>query len=76
MSDEVYLYPHTSLSPTQQAATDRGLRTHLFLNVPPEERSPASLGSATKAALIKTHIQEFNTVLAKHIAAFETTNPG
>ncbi|KAF9476547.1 hypothetical protein BDN70DRAFT_812120 [Pholiota conissans] len=59
-----------------QAATDRGLRTHLFINVPPEERSPGSLGSPTKAALLKTHIDEFNAVLAAHISGFEAANPG
>ncbi|PPQ96686.1 hypothetical protein CVT26_010315 [Gymnopilus dilepis] len=58
-----------------QAATDRGLQTHLFINVPPEERSPNALGDATKAALLKTHIDEFNDILAGHIAAFEAANP-
>jgi len=57
-----------------QAATDRGLRTHLFINVPPEERAPGTINSPTKAALLKTHIDEFNTILAGHIAAFESAN--
>lgn len=60
----------------QQAATNRGLRTHLFINVPPEERSPGSLGDPTKAALLKTHIDEFNAILSDHISAFEASNPG
>ncbi|KAF4617467.1 hypothetical protein D9613_006096 [Agrocybe pediades] len=59
----------------QQAATNHGLRTHLFLNVPPEERSPASLGDPTKAALLKTHIDEFNTILASHVVDFQNANP-
>ncbi|KAF8194141.1 hypothetical protein BJ912DRAFT_959517 [Pholiota molesta] len=58
-----------------QAATDRGLRTHLFINVPPEERAPGTINSPTKAALLKAHIDGFNTVLADHIAAFEAANP-
>ncbi|KAF5315101.1 hypothetical protein D9619_007371 [Psilocybe cf. subviscida] len=58
-----------------QAATNRGLRTHLFINVPPEERSPGSINSPTKSALLKEHITEFNTVLAAHISAFESANP-
>ncbi|KAF9476538.1 hypothetical protein BDN70DRAFT_914472 [Pholiota conissans] len=66
----------TSYFDAVQAATDRGLRTHLFINVPPEERTPASLGNPTKAALLKTHIDEFNTALASHISAFEAVNPG
>jgi len=65
----------TSYFNAVQQATDKGLRTHLFLNVPPEERAPGSLGSATKAALLKEHIDEFNTILAEHIADFETANP-
>lgn len=60
----------------QQAATDRGLHTHLFINVPPEERAPGSLGDVTKAALLKAHIDEFNAVLDTRIAAFEAANPG
>ncbi|PPQ91703.1 hypothetical protein CVT25_012916 [Psilocybe cyanescens] len=65
----------TSYFNAVQAATNRGLRTHLFINVPPEERSPSSLGDPTKAALLKTHIDEFNHILADHITAFETSNP-
>jgi hypothetical protein len=67
---------YTTTPPIQQAATNRGLRTHLFINVPPEERAPGSIGSATKAALLKEHITEFNTVLAAHVSAFQAANPG
>jgi len=65
----------TSYFNAVQAATNRGLRTHLFINVPPEERAPGSIGSPTKAALLKEHITEFNTVLAAHVSAFEAANP-
>ncbi|KAF8957252.1 hypothetical protein BDZ97DRAFT_1906861 [Flammula alnicola] len=64
----------TSYFKAVQAATDRGLRTHLFLNVPPEERAPDTISSPTKAALLKEHIDDFNSVLATHIEAFEATN--
>jgi hypothetical protein len=59
-----------------QDATNGGLRTHLFINIPPEERAPGSINSPTKAALLKEHITEFNTVLAAHVSAFENANPG
>ncbi|KAF8890012.1 putative lysophospholipase [Gymnopilus junonius] len=58
-----------------QAAADHGLHAHLFINVPPEERSPGSLGDPTNAALLKTHIDEFNTILASHISTFQAANP-
>uniref|UniRef100_A0A8H7Y3P1 Carbohydrate esterase family 16 protein n=1 Tax=Psilocybe cubensis TaxID=181762 RepID=A0A8H7Y3P1_PSICU len=58
-----------------QSATNRGLRTHLFINVPPEERSPSSLGNSTKASLVQTHINEFNAILANHISVFKASNP-
>jgi len=59
-----------------QSADDNGLHTHLFLNVPPEERAPGTLGSATKAAAMKAHIDLFNAALANHTAAFAASNPG
>ncbi|KAF8158099.1 hypothetical protein B0H34DRAFT_845475 [Crassisporium funariophilum] len=65
----------TSYFNAVQQATDNGLRTHLFINVPPEERAPGSINSPTKAALLKAHIELFNSILASHIATFEATNP-
>ncbi|KAF5315102.1 hypothetical protein D9619_007370 [Psilocybe cf. subviscida] len=58
-----------------QAATNRGLRTHLFINVPPEDRTPGALSNSTRAALLKDHINQFNTVLAAHVSAFQAANP-
>ncbi|TFK40833.1 hypothetical protein BDQ12DRAFT_648133 [Crucibulum laeve] len=66
----------TSYFKAVQIATNNGLRAHLFLNVPPEERSPATISSPTKAALMKEHILQFNTILSKHITAFKASNPG
>ncbi|CAK5284159.1 unnamed protein product [Mycena citricolor] len=45
-----------------QSAHDHGLKTHLFINVPAEDRNPATVNSATKSALMKTHIQQYNTI--------------
>jgi len=58
-----------------QSAFDNGLQMHLFLNVPPEERNPSSIGDATKAAALKEHIDLFNVALNKHTAAFASSNP-
>lgn len=60
----------------QQKAYDNGLHKHLFLNVPPEERSPSSNGDPTKAAAQKAHIDMFNAAIEKHTRAFATSNPG
>ncbi|KAJ7147031.1 hypothetical protein C8R43DRAFT_1129820 [Mycena crocata] len=57
-----------------QKAHDNGLHTHLFINVPAEDRNPATVGSASKSAEMKTHILEFNTILANHVAAFKAAN--
>ncbi|KAF8895326.1 hypothetical protein BD779DRAFT_1668620 [Infundibulicybe gibba] len=65
----------TSYFKAAQIAFNNGLHTHLFINVPPEERAPGSLGSSTKAALLKQHILEFNIILANHVNAFAAANP-
>ncbi|KAF9013238.1 hypothetical protein BDQ17DRAFT_1386831 [Cyathus striatus] len=66
----------TSYFKSVQQAADNGLRAHLFINVPPEDRSPAIIGDTTKVALMKEHILLFNNVLDQHITAFEKANPG
>ena len=60
----------------QQTAHDTGLTTHLFLNVPPEERSPGYVNDTEKGALLKEHIALYNTALEDHIAQFEAANSG
>lgn len=59
-----------------QEAYDHGLRMHLFLNVPPGERSPANIGDATKAAALKENIDLFNEALDAHTRAFAESNQG
>ncbi|KAJ3566034.1 hypothetical protein NP233_g7254 [Leucocoprinus birnbaumii] len=54
-------------------ASSHGLNTHLFLNVPPEERSPGSLGDPGQ---LKDHINLFNSVLENHITQFANSHPG
>lgn len=56
-------------------AFDNGLRKHLFINVPPEDRNPATVGNTTAAAEMKEHIALFNSALANHIIAFSERNP-
>ncbi|KAJ8503321.1 hypothetical protein ONZ45_g10951 [Pleurotus djamor] len=57
-------------------AFDNGLTgAHLFINVPPEERSPSSLGNPAKALLQKDHILLFNSILSTHTDAFESAHP-
>jgi len=53
-------------------ASHHGLKTHLFLNVPPEERSPGSLGNPGQ---LQEHINLFNSILADHIGVFSKTHP-
>jgi phospholipase/lecithinase/hemolysin len=55
------------------AHTQGGLKTHLFINVPPEERSPANAANATKAtkaAKEKSLVDGFNTALKVAVAGF------
>ncbi|KAF5360356.1 hypothetical protein D9756_004685 [Leucocoprinus leucothites] len=63
----------TSYFNAVELAAQHGLMTHLFLNVPPEERSPGSLGNPGQ---LKDHIGLFNSVLANHITQFERSHPG
>ncbi|KAL1736516.1 hypothetical protein EV714DRAFT_279088 [Schizophyllum commune] len=63
-----------SLFEAVQQAHDTGLTTHLFLNVPPEERSPGYVNDEEKGALLKEHIALYNTALEDHIAQFEAAN--
>ncbi|KAL1760358.1 hypothetical protein FB107DRAFT_202972 [Schizophyllum commune] len=63
-----------SLFEAVQQAHDTGLTIHLFLNVPPEERSPGYVNDADKGALLKEHIALYNTALEDHIAQFEAAN--
>jgi len=58
-----------------QMAFDKGLSKHLFINVPPEDRSPSFVGDPTAAAALKNHIQLFNDALSQHSAAFAAQNP-
>ncbi|KAK7469294.1 hypothetical protein VKT23_003778 [Stygiomarasmius scandens] len=64
-----------TLSNSSQLAFDNGLTTHLFINVPPEERSPGTLSNPTKVSTAKEHIDLFNGALANHASAFSSANP-
>ena len=56
--------------PIQEHSVSRGLSgTHFFINVPAEHRNPIFLNTAN-ARIIKSHIQQFNTVLDEYITAF------
>ncbi|KAJ3811872.1 hypothetical protein F5876DRAFT_88058 [Lentinula aff. lateritia] len=65
----------TSYFNAVQMAFDNGLKKHLFINVPPEDRNPATVGNATAAAEMKEHIALFNSALANHTIAFSEKNP-
>ncbi|KAG7088359.1 hypothetical protein E1B28_012363 [Marasmius oreades] len=58
-----------------QLAYATGLKTHLFINVPPEDRSPIWNRNAQGAATIRSHIALFNQVLANHTERFASQNP-
>jgi phospholipase/lecithinase/hemolysin len=47
-----------------------GMKTHLFINVPPDERSPANAANATKAAKEKSLVDGFNAALKVAVAEF------
>lgn len=58
-----------------QRMHDTGLaRAHLFINVPPGERSPSSVGNTTRAAIHASRIAGFNAALARRVAQFEKKN--
>ncbi|ESK90453.1 lysophospholipase a [Moniliophthora roreri MCA 2997] len=65
----------TSYFDAVQLAYDTGLKTHLFINVPPGDRAPSRVGNPTEAALAKEHINLYNTALANHTSAFASKNP-
>ncbi|KZV89687.1 hypothetical protein EXIGLDRAFT_617870, partial [Exidia glandulosa HHB12029] len=48
--------------------------THLFVNVPPGERSPSALGNDTRIAVQKSRIAGYNTALARHVKQFQGCN--
>ncbi|KAK7056874.1 hypothetical protein VNI00_002591 [Paramarasmius palmivorus] len=59
----------------KQRAYETGLKTHLFINVPPGDRAPSRVRNATEAALAKEHIKLYNVALANHTRAFASRNP-
>ncbi|KAH7915416.1 putative lysophospholipase [Hygrophoropsis aurantiaca] len=59
-----------------EMAYNNGLNgPQLFINVPPEERSPAWVNDATWGPVLKQHIIEYNAVLAAHIQKFADAHP-
>ncbi|KAE9400471.1 hypothetical protein BT96DRAFT_1097653, partial [Gymnopus androsaceus JB14] len=58
-----------------QMAFDNGLKNHVFINVPPEDRNPSYIGNVTEAAELKGNIALFNDALLNHSAAFVSQNP-
>ncbi|KIY72415.1 carbohydrate esterase family 16 protein [Cylindrobasidium torrendii FP15055 ss-10] len=52
----------------------KGYRQHLFLNVPPGERAPATLGNAAQAGRKKQRIKEYNSALKKALASFRVAS--
>ncbi|KZT51788.1 carbohydrate esterase family 16 protein [Calocera cornea HHB12733] len=50
----------------------KGLKNHLFINVPPEERSPAWVNGNPGATTLKAHINLYNDVLAESINKWES----
>jgi phospholipase/lecithinase/hemolysin len=56
-------------------AATHGNAAHLFLSVPPEERSPATINNPAKAALQAGRIADYNAALASHVAAFAGKYP-
>ncbi|KAK7048420.1 carbohydrate esterase family 16 protein [Favolaschia claudopus] len=64
----------TSYFKAVQKAHDNGLKTHLFINVPAEDRSPNNVGNPTKSALMKLHLTQFNSILADHVTKFKAAN--
>ncbi|KAH7092719.1 hypothetical protein BKA62DRAFT_74533 [Auriculariales sp. MPI-PUGE-AT-0066] len=55
------------------AKVDAAIRpgAHLFLNVPPGDRAPGSLGNPTSIELHKARTNEYNAALASRAAAFQ-----
>ncbi|PBK97763.1 hypothetical protein ARMGADRAFT_987678 [Armillaria gallica] len=59
-----------------QSAYDNGLKQHLFINVPPGERSPLANTNATKADILKSHVDGYNAALQNHVQLFSRRNQG
>ncbi|KAL0573782.1 hypothetical protein V5O48_008169 [Marasmius crinis-equi] len=57
-----------------QLAHDNGLKSHLFINVPPEDRSAFWVGRAN-AGDLRSRIQSFNQILAEYKERFAECNP-
>ncbi|KAF9077718.1 hypothetical protein BDP27DRAFT_1499370 [Rhodocollybia butyracea] len=57
-----------------QMAFDNGLSKHVFINVPPEDRNPATLGTSNEPKL-ESNVQMFNDALSNHTAGFAEQNP-
>ncbi|EJU02931.1 hypothetical protein DACRYDRAFT_127577 [Dacryopinax primogenitus] len=53
-----------------------GLKNHFFINVPPEERSPAWVNGNPGAPTLKQHIELYNEVLAEAVKSWERETPG
>ncbi|GJJ15599.1 hypothetical protein Clacol_009877 [Clathrus columnatus] len=50
----------------------RGLRNFLFINVPPEERSPAWVNDSINGPILKANIILFNNILHNFVESFKT----
>ncbi|SJL07440.1 uncharacterized protein ARMOST_10790 [Armillaria ostoyae] len=59
-----------------QSAYDNGLKQDLFINVPPGERSPLANTNATKAEILKSHVDGYNAALRNHVQLFSRRNQG
>lgn len=57
-----------------QSAYENGLKQHLFINVPPGERSPLANTNATKAGILKSHVDGYNAALQNHVQLFSRRN--
>ncbi|KAK0503947.1 hypothetical protein EDD18DRAFT_1316563 [Armillaria luteobubalina] len=57
-----------------QSAYENGLKQHLFINVPPGERSSLANTNATKAGILKSHVDGYNAALQNHVQLFSRRN--
>ncbi|KAH8114740.1 hypothetical protein DFH11DRAFT_1508678 [Phellopilus nigrolimitatus] len=63
-----------SLFSAVELAYTTGLRgAHLFLTIPPTERTPSSLGSAS-APTLQAHVEEYNALLVQYVQAFANSH--
>jgi phospholipase/lecithinase/hemolysin len=56
------------------AHTQGGLKAHLLLNVPPEDRNPSYATNATRAATMQQRVEGFNSALQDAITEFRKTH--